>query len=75
VGAGTPVDAARIAVETSQLPCSENGNEREGLLPAHYPFPDPDGIRPVFGSVAADLGRTAVSSPVPAPLLRRYSEK
>ena len=50
-------------------------NEREGLLPAHYPFPDPDGIRPVFGSVAADLGRTAVSSPVPAPLLRRYSEK
>ena len=32
-------------VETSQLPCSENGNEREGLLLAHYPWPGPDCIR------------------------------
>ena len=31
--------AARIVVETSQLPCSENGNEREGLLLAHYHSP------------------------------------
>ena len=37
--------AARIVVETSQLPCSENGYEREGLRPAHYPWPGPDCIR------------------------------
>jgi hypothetical protein len=37
--------AARIVVETSQLPCSGNGNEREGLLLAHSPWPGPDGIR------------------------------
>ena len=75
MGAGRPADAARIVVETSQLRCSENGYECEGLLLAHYPWPGPDCIRPVFGSVAADLSRTAVSSPVPAPVLRRYSEK
>lgn len=37
--------AARIVVETSQLPYSENGNEREALLLAHYPWPGPDCIR------------------------------
>ena len=35
MGAGTPDDAARIVVETAQLPCSENGYEREGLLLTH----------------------------------------
>jgi len=36
----------RIVVETSQFSCSENGNEREGMLLVHYPRPGPDCIAP-----------------------------